>query len=79
MQIIITDQGVADLRGKSPSERAHTIIENCAHPDYRGILRDYVGMAGSVHTPQTFSAAFGMHLAFARKGDMRLVNWADFK
>jgi acetyl-CoA hydrolase len=79
VQIVITEQGVADLRGKSPSERAHTIIENCAHPEYKPILRDYVAMAGHTHTPQTLSSAFGMHLAFARKGDMRLVNWADFK
>jgi acyl-CoA hydrolase len=60
VQIIVTDQGVADLRGKSPAERALTIIENCAHPEYRGILRDYVKMAGSSHSPQTLSAAFGM-------------------
>jgi acetyl-CoA hydrolase len=79
VQIIITEQGVADLRGKSPAERAHTIIENCVNPEYRGILRDYVAMAGHVHTPQTLSSAFGMHLAFAKKGDMRQVNWADFK
>ena len=32
VNIIVTEQGVADLRGKSPIERAHLIIENCAHP-----------------------------------------------
>jgi acyl-CoA hydrolase len=79
VQIIITEQGIADLRGKSPAERARTIIENCAHPDYRGILRDYVAMAGSSHSPQTLSAAFAMHLTFSRSGDMRKVNLADFK
>ena len=55
VQIIVTEQGVADLRGKSPAERARTIIENCAHPEYRGILRDYVKLAGSSHSPQTLS------------------------
>ncbi len=44
VQIVVTEQGVADLRGKSPGERASTIIEQCAHPDYRGILRDYVAL-----------------------------------
>ena len=38
VNIIITEQGVADLRGKSPKERAQTIIENCVHPDYKNIL-----------------------------------------
>jgi acetyl-CoA hydrolase len=79
VQIIITDQGVADLRGKSPMERSKTIIENCAHPDYRALLRDYVALAGQSHSPQTLSAAFAMHLAFSRKGDMRNVNWAECK
>jgi succinate CoA transferase len=79
VQIIVTDQGVADLRGKSPAERALTIIENCAHPEYRGILRDYVKLAGSSHSPQTLSAAFGMHVAFERGADMRTVNWGSFK
>ena len=79
VQIIITDQGVADLRGKSPTERAKSIIENCAHPHYRAILRDYVAMAGHSHSPQTLSAAFGMHLVFGKSGDMRNVNWANFR
>jgi len=79
VQIIITEQGVADLRGKSPAERAKCIIENCAHPDYRGLLKDYVGLGGAAHSPQTLAAAFGMHLAFQRGGDMRKVDWAAFK
>ncbi|HLH56893.1 MAG TPA: acetyl-CoA hydrolase/transferase family protein [Verrucomicrobiae bacterium] len=79
VQIIVTEQGVADLRGKSPTERAKTIIDNCAHPDYRGILRDYVALAGNSHSPQTLSAAFGMHLVFGKTGDMRSVNWGDYK
>jgi acetyl-CoA hydrolase len=75
VQIIITEQGIADLRGKSPVERAGAIIENCAHPDYRPILRDYVALAGGTHSPQTLRAAFAMHLAFAERGDMHAVNW----
>lgn len=79
VQIIITDQGIADLRHKSPHERAETIIEKCAHPDYRGILHDYVKLAGASHSPQTLKAAFGLHLTFAAAGDMRQVNWANYK
>jgi len=75
VQIIVTEQGVADLRGKSPKERAVTIVENCAHPDYRKTLLDYIAMAGSAHSPQTLAAAFGMHLAFQKNGDMRSVDW----
>jgi len=75
VQIVITEQGIADLRGKSPAQRAHAIIEHCAHPDYREILRDYVALSGHSHSPQTLSAAFGLHLAFAQDGDMRLANF----
>ncbi len=79
VQIIVTEQGVADLRGKSPQQRAAAIIDHCAHPDYRGILRDYAALAGPAHTPQTLQAAFAMHIAYAKNGDMRTVNWANFK
>ncbi|MDB6058945.1 MAG: Acetyl-CoA hydrolase [Verrucomicrobiales bacterium] len=75
---VITEQGVADLRGKSPVARAKTIIENCAHPDYRQILHDYVALSGGTHSPQTLRAAFGMHLAFEKHADMRHVNWGEF-
>jgi len=75
VQVIITEQGIADLRGKCPTERAKAIIENCAHPNYRSILRDYVALAGSTHSPQILRAAFAMHVAFAASGDMHTVNW----
>ena len=35
VQVIVTEQGLADLRGLSPKQRARLIIENCAHPDYQ--------------------------------------------
>ena len=41
VQVIVTEQGLADLRGLSPKQRARTIIANCAHPDYRPALEDY--------------------------------------
>ena len=41
-QIFVTEQGLADLRGLTPYDRARAIIENCAHPDFRASLREYV-------------------------------------
>lgn len=79
VEVIVTEYGVADLRGKSPKERAQTIIENCAHPDYRQMLWDYLKttqMKGQ--TPHNIRAAFGMHAEFLKSGDMHNTNWADF-
>ena len=78
VQVIITEQGIADLRSKSPKAKMDAIISNCVHPDYRQALRDYASLAGGdTHTPCTLAAAFGMHLEFEKSGDMRNVNWAD--
>ena len=40
LDIIVTEQGLADLRGLSPRERAPVIIEKCAHPDYKYMLHE---------------------------------------
>ena len=45
VQVIVTEQGLADLRGLSPRKRARVIIDNCAHPDYRDALHDYLDRA----------------------------------
>ncbi|MBE2179689.1 MAG: succinate CoA transferase [Chthoniobacterales bacterium] len=71
VQVIVTEHGVADLRGRSPHERANLIIGNCAHPDYRGLLRDYLKLGGEAHTPQSFDNAYALHRAFLAEGDMR--------
>ena len=72
VKVIVTEQGVADLRAKSPLQKAQTIIENCVHPDYKELLWDYLKlMAGKCHTPMTLSKALNMHLAFEETGDMR--------
>ena len=78
VNIIVTEQGVADLRGKSPMQRAECIIENCAHPDYRQLLWDYLKIAKGGHTKHCLPAAFAMHDTLGRKGDMRLTDYAEY-
>ena len=79
VNVIITEQGVADLRGKSPVERAKEVIEHCAHPDYKNLLWDYLKIASKGHTPHCIKAALGMHDTFLKKGDMRLTDWAEYR
>ncbi|MDE6355439.1 MAG: succinate CoA transferase, partial [Prevotella sp.] len=78
VNIIVTEQGVADLRGKSPMQRAECIIENCAHPEYRQLLWDYLKIAKGGHTKHCLPAAFAMHDTLSRKGDMRLTDYAEY-
>lgn len=78
VNIIVTEQGVADLRGKSPIERAQTIIENCAHPDYKQLLWDYLKIAKMGQTRHYLPAAFAMHDTLARKGDMKLTDYSEY-
>ena len=78
VDILITDQGIADLRAKDPLQRAHEIIENCAHPDYRPLLRDYLKMSKGGQTPATLNAAFAFHTEFATSGDMRKTDFSKF-
>ena len=78
VNVIVTEQGVADLRGKNPMQRAQAIIENCAHPDYRPLLRDYLKIASGGQTHHNLPAAFAMHDTLRRKGDMHLTDFAEY-
>jgi succinyl-CoA:acetate CoA-transferase len=74
--VMVTECGLADLRGKSPKQRAKEIIEKCAHPEYRPLLQDYYRRAyaapsGGRQSPHLLDEAFGMHLRYLRTGDMR--------
>ncbi|MDR1499746.1 MAG: acetyl-CoA hydrolase/transferase family protein [Tannerellaceae bacterium] len=75
VKIIITEYGVADLRGTSPVQRAHRIIDNCVHPDYRPLLNEYLAMGIKGHTPQNLNCCFAFHQELASSGDMRNVDW----
>ena len=73
VHVLVTEQGIADLRGLSPRERARVIIENLAHPMYKEVLWDYFKRAEEKggHTPHLLSEAFAMHELFEATGDMR--------
>lgn len=60
VDIIVTEQGVADIRGASPRERARLLIENCAHPKFREDLEEYFDSALNKggHMPHDLSSAF---------------------
>ena len=73
--IVVTEHGLADLRGLSPKQRARKIIETCAHPDYRPMLQDYFDRACrdsfGKHTPHLLGEALSWHQRFVETGSMR--------
>jgi len=79
VNVIITEYGIADLRGKSPIQRAEEIIANCVAPEYQQMLTDYIKLSSTTHTPQNLAACFGMHDEFIKTGSMLDTNWDDFK
>ncbi|MDF2875588.1 MAG: cat1 [Sporomusa sp.] len=76
VDVFITEQGVADVRGLSPKERARKIITNCAHPNYRTQLLDYLKRAeeatGFAHTPHLLAEALSWHARFVETGTMQV-------
>lgn len=73
VDILVTDVGLADLRGLAPRERAQQIIDNCVHPDYREELQSYFDRAceRGGHTPHLLEEAFSWHLRFGETGTMK--------
>ena len=75
VQVIITEQGIADLRGLSPKQRAATIIKNCVHPDYKAQIQDYydhaLTVANGLHTPHDLRQAHSWHVRFLETGSMK--------
>jgi len=73
VQVMVTEQGLADLRGLSPRERAKVIIENCAHPEYKPKLRDYYQRAleKGGHTPHLIEESLSWHKRFLETGSMK--------
>ncbi|SES22126.1 acetyl-CoA hydrolase/transferase C-terminal domain-containing protein [Sphingobium sp. YR768] len=77
VQVFVTEQGLADLRGLSARQRAQVIIENCAHPSYRPMLKDYFARAqaalyGGGDTPVLLNEALSWHQRYLEHGTMAL-------
>jgi len=78
VKVIVTEQGVADMRGMAPLQRAKLIIDNCVHPDYKDIMRDYLKITTQGHLWHNLKAAFALHQAYLEYGDMRKVDFGKF-
>jgi acetyl-CoA hydrolase len=80
LDIVVTEQGLADVRGLAPRERARVIIDKCAHPKYQPILKDYFEKAereclkkGMGHQPHLLFNTFDLHKALIEEGSMLKV------
>lgn len=74
VDILVTDQGLADLRGLAPRERARKVIDHCVHPDYRAQLQDYFerACAKGGHTPHLLGEALSWHQHLEETGSMHI-------
>ena len=70
VQILATEQGLADLRGLGPMQRAEAIIDKCAHPDYRPYLREYLESSEMGHIRHNLHRAFELHCNLLEHGAM---------
>lgn len=70
VQVIATEQGLADLRGLAPAERAARIVDRCAHPAYRDYLRKYIADAGPGHIRHDLARCFELHRRYLDTGHM---------
>lgn len=82
LDVVVTEAGLADVRGLSPRERARVIIDKCAHEIYRPILKEYLDKAeweclrkGMGHEPHLLWNSFDMHKALVEEGSMAKVQW----
>jgi acyl-CoA hydrolase len=78
VDVIVTEYEVADLREKGPLKRAVEIINNCAHPDYRPILREFLRIADKGHEPESMRNSLTFHDTFLKKGYMRLTEFGEY-
>jgi len=82
LDVLVTEMGLADLRGLCPRDRAKEIISKCAHPEYKPILSDYLDLATKqclktkcAHQPHMLFKVFNMHKHLVEKGTMRIKSW----
>jgi len=79
VDILVTEQGLADVRGLAPTERAKVIIQNCVHPDYKDQLLAYFEEAYKLggHTPHILKNAFNWHTELTTNGSMKKEIFTD--
>ncbi|QSO50435.1 acetyl-CoA hydrolase/transferase family protein [Alicyclobacillus curvatus] len=80
VDVLVTERGLADLRGLSPRERAKVVIEELVHPDYQDALWNYFQRASGRggNTPHILQEAFSWHECYDETGDMRNLSiWKD--
>ena len=70
VQVVVTEQGLADLRGLGPMQRANLIIEKCAHPLYRDYLLRYIKDARTGHIRHDLTRCFELHRNLIEYGTM---------
>ncbi|WP_165067033.1 succinate CoA transferase [Paludisphaera rhizosphaerae] len=70
VQVVVTEQGVADLRGLAPMARARAIIDNCAHPAYRDYLHRYIESAPMGHLRHDMKRCFELVNNYLESGQM---------
>jgi len=84
VDVICTEQGLADLRGLAPRERARHIIHHCAHPTYKPLLMDYLEQAerrpgAAQHEPHMIECALQMHGNLQANDTMKVKQWNKAK
>jgi succinyl-CoA:acetate CoA-transferase len=74
LQVIVTDHGLAGLRGLAPTQRAERIVQQCAHPGFRPALRDHMARTrrsgAGLHTPHLLDEALIWHSRCVKTGQM---------
>jgi acetyl-CoA hydrolase len=70
IQVLVTEHGVADLRGLDPADRAIAIVEHCAHPMYRDYLRSYIDETSLRRQPADFGRCFELYRNLMTTGSM---------
>jgi propionyl-CoA:succinyl-CoA transferase len=68
--VVVTEQGLADLRGLGPMHRARTIIDRCAHPAYRETLHRYLQDSRLGHISHDLEHCFDLHRNLMAHGSM---------
>jgi acetyl-CoA hydrolase len=78
LDVVVTEQGLADVRGLAPKDRAREIIKKTAHPAYRDYLLDYLERAekatGYAHQPHILDEAYKLYTSLQENGTMRFWN-----